>query len=307
MNIIRYYNQNRKKIWGIIIIIVSAFIFLKLINEIYAMQHKKEVETLKNNQDKIQEQTNNTKLETNKSVVTGEEKSPETLSKDTTVIDKFINFCNNKKIEEAYNLLTDECKQEMYDTLEKFEQAYYNEIFKGENKTCIVENWINNTYKVKITEDMLATGKSSNKNSIQDYITVEENKLNINNYIGHKEINEITNKDNIQMEVLSKDTYMEYEKYTIKVTNNTNMQMLLDGGTNVESLYLQDSKGSTYSAYTHELTKPMLSLSSGETKEVTIKFYSSYISTKKIENIIFSDLLLYKEQEGQQIEYKAKV
>lgn len=309
MNIIRYYNQNRRKIWGILIIITSAFILLQLVNHIYKRNSEKAL-TIGNNT--IAEiNTNVTTLTTNQSVITRESLSTNQLQSATTVIDNFISYCNDKELQKAYDLLTDECKTEMYNTLEIFEQAYYNDVFDGKNKACTIENWVNNTYRVKIIDDMLSTGKSNNGYSKQDYITVNkvdnEYKLNINNYIGYTEINKTTSKDDINMEVVSKNTYMDHEEYTIKVTNNTENTMLLDSRTDMKTLYLQDNKKATYSSYNHELTEPMLTVSSGQTKEVTIKFYSSYVSTKDIQYIVFSDLLLYKGQLSEKLEFKANV
>lgn len=309
MNLIRYYNQNRKKIWGIVIIIASAILLLHLMNYIYEQNRKKELtveNTLTTNVN-----TNTTTVTANKSVVTGESLSTNQLQTATEVIDNFISYCNNKELEKAYGLLTEECKKQMYDSLEVFEQAYYNNIFNGESKNCTVENWIGDTYKVKIADNLLATGKANEGYSKQDYITVkkieDEYKLNINNYIGYTEINETTNQNDITMEVIGKNTYIDYEEYTIKVTNNTENTILLDGRSNAKSLYLQDSKENAYSSYSHELTEPALTISSGQTKEVTIKFYSSYISTKKIQYIVFSDLLLYDGQLSEQVEFRAKV
>lgn len=311
MNLRRYYNQNRKKIWGIVIIIASAFIFLQLFNYIYRINRDKEAIPERNNNTMNQVNTNVTTLTTNQSVVTGDSVSSNQLQDATTIIDKFISYCNNKELEQAYDLLTEECKAQMYTTLEVFEQAYYNDAFGGENKNCSIENWVNNTYKVKIMDDILATGKTNNGYSKQDYMTVvkvdDGYKLNINNYIGYMSINETTEQDNITMEVVSKNTYMDYEEYTMKVTNNTNDKILLDSRTNVKSLYLLDSKEMQYSSYNHELAEPMLTVVSGQTKEVTIKFYSSYVSTKKIEYIVFSDLLLYNGQLAEKIEFKASI
>lgn len=311
MNLIRYYNQNRKKIWGILIIIFFAFILLQLFSYIHKETNKKKLNTTNSINIETNVNTNNTKLISKESAITGETMTNEEIKNTMFIIDQFISFCNNKELEQAYNLLTDECKNKIYHTLESFEQGYYNDVFGGEVKKCSVENWVNNIYKVKITEDILSTGRSNNGYSKQDYITVkkEENgyKLNINNYIGNTEINQITKQDNISMEVLNKDTYMEYEEYTIKVTNETENTILLDGKSDVKSLYLQDSNGKQYSSYSHQLTEPMLTISSGETKEVTIRFYSAYQSTKEIQYIVFSDLLLYNGQLGERIEFKAEV
>ena len=157
----------------------------------------------------------------------------------------------------------------------------------------------------------MTTGKSNNGYSKQDYITVEEiedgYKLNINNYIGYTQIDRQTEDNNIIMNVIGKNTYMDYEEYTIKVTNNNENTIVLDGRNDVKSLYLEDSNEAKSSAYTHELTDPMLRVEAGQTKEITIKFYSQYVSTKKIEYVVFSDLILYDSQSGEKIEFKAKV
>lgn len=310
MNLKRYYNQNRKKIWGILIIIFSAYILLQLVNSAYKINHKKMLITPQNSV-KEEVNTKTTQLVDERSAVTKENIDSSQLKNATTTINKFVSYCNNKEIQKAYELLTQECKEQIYNTVEIFEQAYYNNIFDGESKTCTVENWVNNTYKVKIREDILSTGKSSDSNIKQDYITVkkegDEYKLNINNYIGNTNINKTTQKDNISMEILNKNTYMEYEIYTIKVTNDTKSIMVLDSRTNIKSLYLEDSYQNQYPYYSHELTEPMLTLNQGETKEVTIKFYSSYIATKNIKGIVFSDLTLYDGQLSKGIPFKAKL
>ena len=312
-NLKRFYDQNRKGIWMAIIIIASIFILLQLLNYFARKNNEKELSNSVNIEEiNINEKTNtNVNLKSSTSAITGESVSSKNLNTATETIEKFINFCNEKKLDEAYNMLTEECKNEMYTSVNIFEQAYYNNVFNGEEKSCNIENWTGDIYKVNIVGDMLATGKSNNGYTKQDYITVkkEENnyKLNINNYIGYKKIDKTTEKDGIEINIISKNTYMDNEQYTIKVTNNSQNNISLDGLSNVKSLYLQDSKGAKYSAYVQELTEPTLKVQAGQTKEVTIKFYSNYVSNKNIEYIIFSDMIIYSGQGSEKIEFKAKV
>lgn len=307
MNLIRYYNQNRKKIWGIIIIIAFIFIFIYLLNDIYNRGKENKQSQIEN---QINFNTNTTKLTENRSVVTGDSVSNKKLETATTIIDQFISYCNNKELEKAYNMLSQDCKDQMYGTQEEFEEAYYNNVFEGKNKTCTVENWHQDIYQVKILDNLLATGKSTG-NTKQDYITIVEEgegtKLNINRYIGKKTVGKTTEKDNIKMEVVNKNTYMDYEEYTINVTNHTESTIMLDGGVETKTLYLEDEKQVTYSSYSHELTESMLTVPSGQTKEVTIKFYSSYRTTKEIKNIVFSNLMLYNGQLSEMKQFKAEV
>ena len=311
-----WYNQNIKRIWLILGIIAVIVIFVQILNYFSGRKEGEKriaVNMTTNNDLKEIKNETNVDLESTQSVITGENVPKEALKTASEVIGEFFDFCNQGDIQGAYDLLTDDCKKQIYSSVEIFEQAYYQDVFGGEQKIYSVENWIGDTYKVSITENMLATGKSNNGYSKQDYMTVKEidgeYKLNINNYIGHQEINKMTDdKDNnIVVDVLCKDIYMDRVEYTIKVTNNNDTAITLDGRSNVESLYLESNRGGHYPAYTHELTDPMLNLGQGETKELTIKFYCSYNSTTNIDEIVFSDVIIYENQGSERIEVRAEV
>lgn len=309
MNLRRYYNQNRKKIWRMIIIIVSAFILFQVTAYIYRETRKIPEAEQEIPRNKIN--TNTTTLTSNQSAVTGNSISQTKLKTATTTINEFISYCNKKELQKAYDLLTDECKEQIYNNLETFEQAYYNQVFHGESKNCTIENWNDNIYVIKITDDILATGNSKSEYNKQDYITVKETdkgyKLNISSYIGYTPIDKKTNQDQIEMNVIGKNTYMEKESYIIKISNYTENTMTLDGKSALGSLFLEDRNGVKYSANMQELTDSMLNIKAGETKEITISFYSNYISTKRIQNIVFSDVILKNGQITEKIEIKAGV
>lgn len=312
-NLRRFFYQNKNQIIKTMAIIIFIFLIIQLINYFVKKNSEKEVANTKSNTitDKTTTISGSDKgLISEQSAITGKDLSKEQLNNGVTAINNFVSFCNEQNLESAYNLLTDECKQQMYTSLEAFKQAYYNDVFNGEKKICTIENWAGDTYKVDIKEDMLSTGKA-NDYSKQDFITVKkvngEYKLNINNYIGYTQINKKTTKDNIIMEVISENIYKEYEEYTIKVTNNTENVIQLDNTNSTKTLYLEDSKGMKYSYYSHELTEPMLTVQAGQTKEITIKFYSSYVYTKNIEYIVFSNIISTNGQLSEKIEFRASV
>ena len=295
---IRYYNQNRKKIWGIVIIIASAILVIQVINFFVKRGTEEEIANANNITQEPKIQTNSSTVTTNRSVVTGQSISQEKLQRETTLIDDFLTYCNNGEIENAYNMLTNECKEEMFENIDIFRDVYYNNNFNGQKKNCTVENWTGSTYKVRIVDDLLSTGKSNEGSAIQDYITIVEQddtyKLNINNFIGRKQINRITENDNIKAEVLYANQYSDYVEYRLKITNNTENTILLDSKENAESLYVIDNNSSKSSAYTQELTEPMLSVQVGHTNDIIIKFYNDYVYNQEIEQIVFSDIILDK-------------
>ena len=182
--IIRYFNQNRKKVYISLIIIVFLFGLLQLLNVM--AKNKKEEEKDTSGINEIMQ--NNKSIVSNKSAVSGTSISEKKLKKDTDVIDNFFKYCNEGNIENAYNLLTDECKEEMYPTIDEFKRIYYNDLFNEGKRTYTIENWFGDTYQVRMTGDILSTGKIDGNQTKQDYVTIVEKdgdyKININNYVG---------------------------------------------------------------------------------------------------------------------------
>ena len=304
-----FFYKNKYQIYKVLGIIVFIFIIIQLMNLFVKRNNNKKISDT--NQITTGENEVIESVVSDKSAVTGDSIKTEKLKSETDTINEFMSYCNQHELEKAYNLLTNECKKQIYKDVNSFEQSYYKNIFSGQKRNYTIENWVGDTYRVNITGDLLATGKNDNGYSKQDYITVkkvdDEYKLNINNYIGYFKVDKTTTDDNMSVEVVEKNTYKDYEEYTIKVTNKTEDIMQLDNVSNTKTLYLEDSKGNKYSYYNHELTTPILTIQSGQTKEITIKFYSTYVSTKNIENIVFSNIILKNGQLSEIMEFRADV
>lgn len=99
------------------------------------------------------------------------------------LITKFLDFCKKEQIEQAYNLLSEDCKKELYPNINIFKQNYYNKVFnqKRDIETEIIDN---ETYKITMYEDILQSGKIEGRDSIIDYYeivqAIGENKIYIN-------------------------------------------------------------------------------------------------------------------------------
>lgn len=297
---VRWYNQNRKTIWSVIAVIILIIGLIQLVNYFVSERNEKRISLYSNQtQNTTTNSTYNTiTVDEEYSTVTGDTLSS-TQQEQIEVIDVFIEYCNESDIESAYQLLTDECKEEMYPSLEDFQESYYQQIFGDASKNVSVENWVNNIYKVNFNEDFLSTGRYSTENTIQDYITVvevdEQYKLNINGYVGREEIGASNTENNITVSIEESDTYMDYQIYKIKVVNNTENTILLDDGVDIDAMYIEDENGNQYSAYTHEINDGQLIVSPRETKELEIKYYSKYGSEKEIEKVVFSRMILDNE------------
>ena len=298
-NLRRFYYQNKEKIWKVVLII--AF----LLGIIYFLNHKAIEDNNKNSSTVISssnvsysDNENNTYI-SNKSAISGGSVTKQEVEKINSTISKFLQYCKNEKYEEAYNMLSLDCKEKKYQTLEKFTQNYAKTKF-NKNDVYEVEEWINNTYRVSISVDKLATGELGNSKKLTEYITIVEedsqNKLNINSYVGQKDIGKEVTQDNVKVTVLSKEIYMDYEIYNFKIENLSSETIKLDAFESADSIYLEDSKGYKYNSYKHEILEEKLEMISGMQLEISIKFSNAYTSNRDIKRIIFSNLVLdYKQ------------
>lgn len=257
----RLYNKNKMGVWLTVGVIAFFIIILQLINGFVGYKNKEEAKTRETQISNTITNKRNITVQSEKSSVSGEDIDSSEIQSNTEVIEEFINKCNENKVEEAYNMLTDECKEEMYKNINDFKEIYFSKIFQKGKVVTSLQNWYGDIYKVtmEIVGDILSTGKVDDITTIQDYMTVvkkdNEYKLNINNYIGRTQLNRTKEEDEYKIEVISKDTYMDYEKYTIKIKNKTNKDILLDSSSDERSMYIQDTSGVQYASYKHELTR----------------------------------------------------
>lgn len=233
--IVRIWNQNRGKIIITALVVAFFFIIIRTLNSA-AKKTLEERNNNTNNQLVVEEEI------PNKSIVTGEKVNNQTTKTNVNIIEDFVEKCNSNDIDNAYNLLTDDCKETLFKTKEKFIENYYNLIFT-ESRTTKIENYKNssktNTYKVTFYGDILGTGDASAKNSKKDYITVEKEtgKLNINSLITTNDINKKTEQNGIVVTVAKQEIYIDYEIYEIKVQNNTNKEICMDTRKSTKSVY----------------------------------------------------------------------
>ncbi len=304
--IIRMWNQNRKKIIIIVSIVVFFFLILQILNNI-----AKENIRQQNIDNNIRnENTMDEKIPTT-SIITGEKVDKNISQNNLELIQDFTNKCNEGKIEEAYEMLSDECKEVLFPTVQKFKNNYYNVIFKY-IRTIKVENYKNsnttNTYAVTFYEDIISTGNIGKANNYKDYITVEKNtnKLNINSLITSKKLESKTEKLGLKIKILRQEIYIDYEIYKIEFQNNTENTILLDTLKSSKSIYLLDSNDIKYGSFTTEIAGSLFEVPMYGMKNLSIKFNKKYEPINNTKKMGFSDIILnyekYKEQNTQERE-----
>lgn len=224
--IIRLWNQNRKKFIMIILSVVFLIVIIQIFNQM-ARNNKKNKSTVSN--------IINTEVALpTQSIMSDKKVSEEVTKTNVNVIDSFINYCNNGNVDEAYNLLSDKCKEILFPTQEIFKSNYYDVIF-SERRMYNIQNWISsskwNTYLVDFYNDVMSTGKVEETIAFRDYITVDSNNtdnININSFIRYDELNRNFENEMLKVNIIGKQIYKDYEIYKIKIQNKTDNTFLLD-------------------------------------------------------------------------------
>ena len=176
-NLRRFYYQNKNKIWKVMLIIALTLgIIYFLDNTALERNSDKNVnideEMYKNDQTQI--------YISNQSAISGSTVTEKEVNKINKTISKFLEYCKNGKKEEAYNMLSNDCKSKEFNTIEQFQNKYIKDRFSKDD-IFEVQPWMGETYKISISKDALATGEINSNKKI-DYITIieenEEKKLN---------------------------------------------------------------------------------------------------------------------------------
>lgn len=288
---IRFYNQNRQWFWVVIGTIVVGIVFIHILNSF--VREKTEIE-----KSSVQTAEEKKQTEKNYSVISGEQ-----LKADSSkIIDDFLNYCNLGRIEDAYNLLSKDCKEILYPSIESFTNNYYNKIFMNK-KTYAYQAMVKNnnlyTYQINFIDDILETGKLS-KTSIVDYYTIvvekDGSKLNINKLIEKKEIPYLTENKEIEVKLEYKIVYYDYEVYSFNFKNTRYSTVSLDSFESPKNIFLQDENENKYIWKNYKHVEEELVLNKGVERNIQIIFNREYNPTTKIEKIIFQNVILNNEK-----------
>lgn len=153
-------------------------------------------------------------------------------------IDTYFNYCNNKEYKKAYDMLTKNCQDYLYNGSVSDFIEYVDSIFT-KRKIYNLQNYSNVNgiyiYNIRILDDIMSTGTTGGYETYQEKIAIiKENgtmKLSNQGYIDKKVYNNIVGEDDyVKVKVQSKNMSYTREEYQIEVTNKTNGYILLGNG-----------------------------------------------------------------------------
>ena len=291
--IFRLWNKHRKGF----ILGIGAFVFLVLV--IHFLNEMVKQQNINDNLNKqnivlTQEEKN---LPT-ESIIGGKNVSIDDSKQNVNLFNEFVEKCNNEDLTGAYNMLTDDCKEALFPSVELFKAGYYDIIFT-EKRIVNMENFLTSqnryTYLVKYDADLLSQGKTSSDSSYKDYITIDYNKengkINVNSLIYREVINKEAEQYGLKLQVLYKEVYKENEKYIVKVTNNTDKRISITTGKANKDIYATDDSNVDYKSNILEIASSLYQIPAHFNKTYTLKFIKTYSYGIPTRAITFLDIV----------------
>lgn len=214
-----FYNKYKKVIFIILIIWTSIFVINRFLKDDFNANN-----------------TPSTTYNPHTSVMNQENVVPEKLQQPIEdLIKQYVTYCNNAEYENAYNMLTDECKTQVFGSLKNYEE-YIKKIFGTGGKIYNIQDFSNldNTYiyNVRILDDILANGTTNGYGYYEEKITItgtnsNDLKLNVANFVASENLTIFAEDDYLRIEILGKNIEYDKEIYRVKFTNKSEYPIVL--------------------------------------------------------------------------------
>lgn len=279
-----------KKYKNIIIIALVAWAVIFVINMI--LKYRKEPET------PISTYT------PNKSIMSDEEVPKKVHTTANKILDEFVEYCNQKQYEKAYNMIDEECREEVYGGIDLFIK-HIQEVFGNSKKIYNIQNYSNvgktYVYNIRILEDIITTGTTGNYNYYEEKIVFKDTnngiKLCMGGFIGKEEINVIAEDDYMKINIYEKVLRYETEEYRMKITNKTQDTIVLYDGS-VSSEIVLDIGNQTRGLENYE--NGAIIINPGATKEIGMEFTKFFDDGRTANKLIFNSIRVLKSYSGEE-------
>ena len=225
LKIRRFIKKNRKKV--IFVIITVAIIIA--IN--YILKNMPEEEIPK------------TTYEPNVAVMDESEVPKKWHSEIENRIKTFVDYCNNKEYQKAYDMISDDCKDAIYPVIGDFKEYVdkrfqVKRIYSIQNFSNISKQYI---YDVNFMSDFMATGSTgTNYGYVQEkfVFTEDDNSLKfaIGGFVRTNILDAFVEDENLKIVTKKKNVYYDHETYTVDITNKTDYPIVLGDGTGEDEI-----------------------------------------------------------------------
>ena len=218
-------------------------------------------------------------------------------------INKYMKHCENREYEEAYNMLSEDCKNIRFNNnIENFKK-YIKSIFK-EGQKYYIQNYSNKDniyiYQCTISEDILVTGNADAERYIEKIAILgnkEDSPISIGEFIKAEEINKVAEDEFMKIHLLKRNIYYDKIIYEIKIKNNSSYDIVLEreGEKDAIGIYVQnDLRVENLKEYeTNEKY-----IEAGSEKNIKVEFPVYFDEKDKVNKIIFNKIRIIEDYSG---------
>ena len=219
-------------------------------------------------------------------------------------IKDYVGYCNNRNYVAAWNLISEDCKENFFGNSYDTYVQYVQQKFNGNTKRYSIQNYSNidgkYIYNVRIFDDFLATGLTNQRYVFQEEKIVasyDENKnivFSVGNYVGSKDINYMASNDYLRAEITEVIEKYSFVIYKFKFLNRTNNTIVIKDGLtgNWEvGMAINDDIRPTEDETT-------IILEPGESKNVSLSFAKFYDSEVEPEGIVLNSVRVMENYTG---------
>lgn len=236
-------------------------------------------------------------------IVSGSNVSTSTYNKTEDIINKYIEFCNNKNYEEAYNLITDDCKEVKFsNNIDEF-KSYVDYIF-DEKKVASIQNYSNKdktyVYKVTISEDIMATGRNEEYLQYNEMIVAYKDdltKISLGGFIKKEELDYMNQDEYLRIWLEEKYTYYDKVTYKIKLKNLSVYPIVIVNQSEKGEVILS-LQGDNRSMILDSYKNNDMIVYAGGTREFDISFNKYYDESRKETSLTLNKIRVLQEYTG---------
>lgn len=219
------------------------------------------------------------------------------------LIGEFVEKCNNKDYEAAYNLLSEECRNNVYGNIELF-KLYVDSVFPNK-KIFNIQNFSNKddvyVYTITILNDILASGMNNEDDEetySEKYVIKEENgelKLSIRQYIGREELTYIYEDEYMKIKIESVDVKYDNIVYNLRITNKSEYYLVFADYTVDYEISLDTSEG--LKRRSDEVLEP-ITVFDEDTSNFSVKYTVFYDEDTEVLGMLFDYIRIYESIEA---------
>lgn len=214
------------------------------------------------------------------------------------IIKNFVAYCNEGKTQEAYSLLSDDCKEVLYPTEEDFINDYFSYYFQEQKEVgtelAYNENGVE-VYRVQLHKNSIETGVIDTEPKTDVYSITKDSqgikKLGINKFVKTERINRSEEYKGIKITLKRRDIFENEEFDTFEVDNASSKRISLRTGENIKTIFMESENGTTYVAPGNEINDLDIIVKGKDKKEVRIRFAREYRPANRVNAVVFSDIV----------------